>query len=92
LKGAADDSKLTADHENAVVQINYGICFRNGEGVSIHWREATRSHKLAADQGNAVAQTNYELCLRNAKGISIDLKNVPENDPEFTTSSRPHMS
>jgi TPR repeat protein len=43
--------KATADRGDAVAQNTYGICLKNGEGVSKDQKEAAHYFKLVSDRG-----------------------------------------
>ena len=47
-----------AELGHATAQLNLGIMYANGEGVSVDDVEAVRWYRLAAEQGLAVAQFN----------------------------------
>ena len=65
-------SKL-ADQGIAEAQVNLGMMFENGQGVSHDYNEAMRWYRLAADQGLTVAQYNLGLMYFDGKGVDKDL-------------------
>jgi TPR repeat protein len=66
--------KFSADQGNADAQYRYGVCLREGIGISRDLQGAARYFKLSADQGNADGQWLYGLSLRDGSGISRDLQ------------------
>lgn len=44
-----------------VAQFNLGVCYRDGEGVTLDWAEAARYFKLAAEAGHLDAQNEYRI-------------------------------
>ena len=65
--------KREADDGVAEAQFNYGLCLKNGKGVSRNLKEAARYFMMAADQGHPRAQFNYGVCLDNGEGVKRDL-------------------
>ena len=56
----------------AEAQINLGMMFENGQGVSQDFKEAVRWYRLAADQGLTKAQYNLGLMYAQGKGVDKD--------------------
>jgi TPR repeat protein len=48
--------RFLADQGNADGQCGYGVCLRDGKGISTDMKSAAHYFKLSADQGNAVGQ------------------------------------
>jgi TPR repeat protein len=69
-----ENLRLLVDQGNADSQWRYGLCLRDGTGISKDLRGAAHYFKLSADQGNADSQWRYGLCRRDGNGISKDLK------------------
>jgi TPR repeat protein len=49
---AIDHLRISAQQARAQSQYNYGVCLRNGEGVSVDFVQSAYYFKLAADQGD----------------------------------------
>jgi TPR repeat protein len=65
-------SKLSADQSYAKAQFNYGVMFKNGDGIPIDKSLAAHDFKLSAGQGLVDAQFYYDVLLENGDGIPID--------------------
>ena len=61
-----------ADKGVAEAQINLGMMFENGQGVSQDIKEAVRWYRLAAGQGLTKAQYNLGLMYAQGKGVDKD--------------------
>ena len=72
-KETARSYKRAADEGVAEAQFNYGLCLKNGKGVSRNLKEAARYFLMAADQEHARAQFNYGVCLENGQGVARDM-------------------
>lgn len=58
-----------AEAGNAHAQVNLGVLFRHGEGVSKDEAEALKWYRRAADQGDADGQFNTGLIYDNGWGV-----------------------
>ncbi len=77
-----------ADKDIAEAQINLGMMFENGQGVSQDFKEAVRWYRLAADQGLTKAQEKLNFLLKNKSGGSPQSSFMDtENNPANTTSN-----
>ena len=45
-----------AEHGNANAQLNLGLVYEHGDGVSRDYKEAAKRYRLSAEQGEAAAQ------------------------------------
>jgi hypothetical protein len=68
----------------AEAQINLGMMFENGQGVSQDFKEAVRWYRLAADQGLTKAQEKLKFLLNNKPQVNpqssfMDSENNPAN-------------
>ena len=61
-----------ADKGIAEAQINLGMMYENGQGVSQDFKEAVRWYRLAADQELTKAQYNLGLMYAQGKGVDKD--------------------
>ncbi len=65
-----------AQRGDAEAQINLGMMYYRGEGVSQDYKEAVKWYRLAAKQGNAYAQLNLGMMYDNGQGVPQDYKEV----------------
>jgi TPR repeat protein len=61
-----------AERGDADAQLNIGIMYERGDGVSQNVMEASKWYRLAADQGNAQAQNNLGFLYDNGEGVTLD--------------------
>lgn len=66
--------KPLADKGNALAQINLGLMYGKGQGVTQDFQESMKWYRLAAEQGNAQAQTNIGVMYSNGQGVPQDYK------------------
>jgi len=62
-----------ADQGDADAQLKLGVCYVNGNGVSVDKGEAAKWFRKAADQGNAKAQYDLGCCYANGDGVPVDM-------------------
>lgn len=61
-----------ADKHDPLAQLNLGICYFYGMGVTKNQQQAVVWYRLAADQNNALAQLNLGLCYAHGRGVDKD--------------------
>jgi TPR repeat protein len=69
LARAAEYFRLAAEQGNAIGQVNFGFCLKNGDGVEKDVVRAVEYFRLSADQGNVEAQFHFATCLEKGTGI-----------------------
>jgi TPR repeat protein len=74
LISAAHYFKLSADQGNAFGQCCYGICLRDGTGISQDLISAAHYFKLSADQGNTGGQYHFAMCLLTGNGLQRNMR------------------
>jgi TPR repeat protein len=69
-----DIEKLKKDAEkgDATAQINLGLYYYNGNGVSQDYQEALKWYRKAADQGFAIAQFTLGMMYFEGHGVAQD--------------------
>ena len=65
-------TKLAAEQGVANSQLNLGLMYYTGDGVSQDYQEAMVWYRRAAEQGYAQAQTNLGVMYDNGEGVSQD--------------------
>jgi TPR repeat protein len=81
---------LSSDQGNAFGQCYYGLCLRDGTGISKDLKGAAHYFKLSSDQGNVEGQCQWGMCLltgkiaqRNlTKAIQERIRSVSEGSAE----------
>jgi TPR repeat protein len=53
-------------------QVNLGLMYVRGEGVTKNMDEAVKWFRSSAEQGNSVAQYNLGVCYLQGEGVSTD--------------------
>ncbi|MEC7641700.1 MAG: SEL1-like repeat protein, partial [Nitrospinota bacterium] len=81
FKIAYQSFRELADQGFAEAQINLGMMFEKGKGVSQDYKEAVRWYQLAADQGLTKAQEKLKLLL-NDKARENTQENIQEKTQE----------
>ena len=71
---ALSEWKPLAEQGDATAQINLGVMYEDGKGVSQDYEIAVKWYRLAAEQGDVRAQIN--LGLMYAKGVGVIQDNV----------------
>ncbi|OHT03783.1 hypothetical protein TRFO_01446 [Tritrichomonas foetus] len=66
--------KEAADLQIPNAYYEFGLCLRDGLGVSKNVHEATRVFKQLADSNDPNGMLEYALCLKNGIGIQQDLQ------------------
>jgi len=61
-----------AEQGGAHAQLNLGVMYFNGQGVTQDYRAAVKWYKLAAEQGEANAQLNLGVMYFNGQGVTRD--------------------
>ena len=64
-----EDTKLLAEQGNARAQLNLGVMYAKGEGISVNDVEAIRWIGLAAKQGNIGAQYSLGFMYHQGEGV-----------------------
>ena len=64
---AAKWYSLGAEQGDVDAQLQLGMLYKNGDGVTRDYTLAVRWLKKAADNGNATAQNNLAGCYRNGQ-------------------------
>jgi TPR repeat protein len=78
LRSAAHYFKLSADQGDPDGQCFYGLCLRDGKGISPDLRAAAHYLKLSADQQNHFGQYYWAMCLLTGSGLQCDLSSAIE--------------
>lgn len=68
--------KIAAEHGHISAQVNLGLCYYNGDGVTQDYEEAAKWWQKAANKGNADAENNlaivyYNGRYYNGKGVAV---------------------
>ena len=63
---------IAADQGYDLAQVNLGVMYDNGDGVSQDLTQAMAWYRKAADQGNAGAQYNLGIMYRTGQGVTQD--------------------
>ena len=64
--------RKAAEQGFANAQCNLGLCYRNGDGVDLDFRQAASLFTKAAEQGYADAQYNLGILYYEGKGVLKD--------------------
>ncbi|MCD7959462.1 MAG: sel1 repeat family protein [Ruminococcus sp.] len=62
----------------ANAQINLGVCYFCGHGVTQDYTKAVKWFRKAAEQGLAVAQNNLGWCYEHGEGVTQDYVKAKE--------------
>jgi TPR repeat protein len=57
---------------NAEAQFSLAVCYRDGNGIPLNYKEAARWFRMAAEQGHAEAQYSLGNCYRLGHGVPYD--------------------
>ena len=66
------DLMRRAEQGNASAQLDLGLMYGNGQGVSQDYTQAARWFREAAEQGNVAAQFNLGVIYSDGKGVPQD--------------------
>ena len=64
--------KPLATQGHAQAQLNLGVMYDNGKGVTQHYKEAMKWYRLAAEQGNPSAQYHLGSMYFEGRGVTQD--------------------
>ena len=64
--------RKAAEQGHAKAQVNLGVMYRGGIGVTQDNAEAVKWYRKSAEQGNAKAQVNLGYMYRKGKGVTQD--------------------
>jgi serine/threonine protein kinase len=83
LTEAAKYYKMAADQGDARCQVNYGLCLKNGDGVSKNFNGAAKYYRMAADQGFELAEEALDrvtaiLQEKLPSNLIVDVDNLEE--------------
>ena len=67
-----DELRAKAEQGDAAAQYNLGLMYRDGHGVTHHYKEAFRWFRKAAMQGDIMAQGNLGNMYRRGQGVPQD--------------------
>jgi len=71
-QAAVEHYRKAAEQGYAPAQVNLGLRYQDGRGVSQDYREALVWYRKAAEQGYAPAQVNLGKMYENGQGVSKD--------------------
>lgn len=63
-----------AEKGDAEAQLNLGVCYSDGHGVTQDHFEAVKWFRKSADQGNAEGQVRLGLCYYGGFGVAVNKK------------------
>ena len=69
---ALSEWKPLAEQGDATAQINLGVMYEDGKGVSRDYESAVKWYRLAAEQGDVRAQINLGLMYAKGAGVIQD--------------------
>ena len=69
---ALSEWKPLAEQGDTTAQINLGVMYEDGKGVSQDYESAVKWYRLAAEQGDVRAQINLGLMYANGAGVIQD--------------------
>lgn len=72
--GEFEDNLIKAEQGNAEAQLNLGLMFKNGKGVTQDHKQAFYWCKKAAEQDDANAQLNLGSMYLIGEGVAQDVK------------------
>ncbi|KAG9291387.1 hypothetical protein G9A89_003491 [Geosiphon pyriformis] len=64
--------KVAAEAGSALAMTEVGVCYFNGDGVTIDRRKALEYYQKSAELGNAFGQYNLSFCLEHGIGTEAD--------------------
>ena len=71
---AAREWRTQAEQGNEVAQVNLGLMYEKGKGVTQDFQEAVRWYRLSAEQGVAHAQFSMGVMYREGRGVAQDYR------------------
>jgi hypothetical protein len=71
---AAREWRTQAEQGNEVAQVNLGLMYEKGKGVTQDFQEAVRWYRLSAEQGEAHAQFSMGVMYREGRGVAQDYR------------------
>ncbi len=71
---AVREWRAQAEQGNGVAQVNLGLMYEKGKGVTQDFQEALRWYRLSAEQGVAHAQFSMGVMYREGRGVAQDYR------------------
>jgi TPR repeat protein len=64
--------RKAAEQGHSIAQVDLGLMYLRGEGITKNPDEAVKWFRLSAEQGNDIAQSHLGLCYFEGVGVSKD--------------------